>query len=102
MKSLKFKLKDWNKSVFGDVHLKISNAMQQVDSIQQQVYENGYTEALFDLEKNARLELEKALQFQEAFWHEKSRVKWHLQGDRNTQFFNRTAQVRNATKQMSC
>lgn len=70
MKSLKFKLKDWNKSVFGDVHLKISNAMQQVDSIQQQVYENGYTEALFDLEKNARLELEKALQFQEAFWHE--------------------------------
>lgn len=41
LKSLKSRLKEWNKNIFGDVHLRVSNAMQQVYSIQQHLDENG-------------------------------------------------------------
>jgi hypothetical protein len=35
------------------------------------------------------------LNTEEIFWHEKSKVQWHCEGDRNTAFFQRVAKIRN-------
>jgi hypothetical protein len=35
---------------------------------------------------------------EELFWLEKSRVKWHIDGDRNTKYFHRLAKIKNSTK----
>jgi len=47
----------------------------------------GSCDTLLDREKNAQLNLENALNIEEIFWHEKSKVKWHCERDRNTVFF---------------
>lgn len=41
------------------------------------------------------------MQSQELYWHEKSRVKWQLEGDRNKEYFHKLTKVRNVAKQMN-
>jgi hypothetical protein len=38
---------------------------------------------------------------EELFWHEKSKVKWHCEGDRNTTYFHKMAKIRKATNQIT-
>lgn len=38
---------------------------------------------------------------EEEFWREKSRINWHIHGDRNTEFFHKMAKIRSSTKQIS-
>lgn len=39
--------------------------------------------------------------YEEDFWQEKSRINWHINGDRNTEFFHKIAKIRNVTKKIS-
>lgn len=34
-------------------------------------------------------------------WHEKSKVKWHCEGDRNTSYFHRVAKIRNVSSHIN-
>jgi hypothetical protein len=52
-------------------------------------------------ENLAKVELERVLNMEEAYWHEKARVKWHNDGDRNTNFFHRTAKIKQAYKKIT-
>lgn len=45
--------------------------------------------------------LQQALSCEEEFWREKSRLKWHCHGDRNTNFFHQVTKIRYASKSMS-
>lgn len=47
------------------------------------------------------IELEKALHAQKEHWKEKSRIKWHHEGDKNTKFFHQISKVRQVTKHIS-
>jgi hypothetical protein len=89
LKSLKPILKAWNKEIFGDVHTKVASAVAEVDSIQQIINDSGYTDALGDKEKLAKICLDEALRVQEHFWRDKSRSKWFIEGDRNTSYFHK-------------
>ncbi|MCH96434.1 RNA-directed DNA polymerase (Reverse transcriptase), partial [Trifolium medium] len=101
LKHLKGELKVWNKVVFGDIHNQVRSAVNKLDEIQANINVDGYSDHLFNQEKLAKLELERALNMEEAFWQEKSRVKWHCEGDRNTAFFHRTAQIKQSCKNIS-
>lgn len=46
-------LKDWNKLVFGDVHIIVKNAMSNVDQIQEQINILGCSDDLFAQEQQA-------------------------------------------------
>lgn len=81
MKTFKARLKEWNKCVFGDVNIRANVALQNLDSIQQEIDANGGSDLLFDQEKAAQLELQDALHNQEEFWLEKSRLNWNIHGD---------------------
>jgi hypothetical protein len=45
--------------------------------------------------------LENALNVEEMFWQEKSKVQWHCEGDRNTSYFHRVAKIRNVSSHIS-
>jgi hypothetical protein len=98
LKLLKIKLKSWNKTCFGNVNDIVSNAELKLAQIQKQIQDHGHSDVLLIEEKQASFELEEALSKQEAFWQEKARLNWHLEGDRNTKFFHRIAKIKHSTK----
>lgn len=101
LKNVKSELKHWNKFVFGDVNLKVHTAMAALDSVQQKISEEGFSDKLQVEEHMAQTDLQQSLNFQESFWKEKSRLNWHSYGDRNTSFFHRVTKFRQASKLMS-
>lgn len=45
--------------------------------------------------------LDDALQIEEIFWKEKARVKWNMDGNGNTRFLHRDANIKQTTKRTS-
>lgn len=54
-----------------------------------------------NLEKYAQIDLNNALKIEELFWLEKSRIKWHINGDRNTRYFHRLTRIKKFTKMIN-
>jgi hypothetical protein len=98
LKNLKAKLKVWNKVTFGNVHDLVTTTELKLQQIQSQIQENGHSDALLLEEKLASASYEEALNRQEAFWQEKARLNWHLEGDRNTKYFHKLAKIKTSTK----
>lgn len=53
LKILKSRLKDWNKSNFGNVKIKVIEAEKVLKEIQQDIGLNGYNDSLHDKEAKA-------------------------------------------------
>jgi hypothetical protein len=101
LKILKGELKTWNKTVFGDINKEVRNAVANLDIIQNCINRDGYTDTLVKQEMLVKETLENALNMEELFWQEKSRAKWHCQGDRNTGFFHRVTKIKQAYKKIN-
>lgn len=91
---LKGKFKIWNKETLGDIHLEVKLASTELGNVQNQILLNGVSDDLIALEKKAKISLEKALDVEEIFWKDKSRINWNLDGDRTTAFFHRMAKIK--------
>jgi len=98
LKSLKVRLKVWNKESFGNVHDLVNKAEQTLQEVQNKIQLLGNTDSLLLEEKEAHRLFEEALNKQECFWQEKARLNWHLEGDRNTKFFHRIAKIKTTSK----
>jgi hypothetical protein len=98
LKNLKSTLKSWNKMQFGDVNASVITADQNLQRIQSDIQVMGPTDVLLAEEKLASKVYEDVLSRQEVFWQEKAKVKWHLDGDRNTKYFHRLAKIKSSTK----
>lgn len=61
LKNMKKELKAWNKDVFGNVHLKVQQAQDEVDLIQEETQTVGYSDALCEKEKKPQVALQNAL-----------------------------------------
>jgi hypothetical protein len=94
LKSLKTKLKTWNKECFGDVNESVVSAELHLHQIQMQIQQIGHNDNLLNEEKLASAKLEDVLSRQEAFWQEKARLNWQLEGDKNTKYFHMKANLR--------
>lgn len=77
------------------------NVEAKVDAVQLEIDSNGYYDMLMSQEKQAYLVLEQTLAYEEAFWKEKSKIKWDVEGDRNTSYFHKLAKVKKETKGIS-
>jgi len=52
-------------------------------------------------EKKAQVSLDEALLKQETLCQEKAKIRWHVNGDRNTCYFHRVTKIKNKTKVIS-
>jgi len=97
LKHLKEALKVWNKNTFGNIPLQVTEATEKLNYIQEEIDNSGATDDLMDQERAVQISLEKVLDTEEIFWQQKSKVKWHSQGDRNTTYFHRITKIINAS-----
>jgi len=68
LKILKQNLKVWNIEVFGNVHLLVRTAEQSLNVIQNEIDCNGNNDVLMEHQKQAQIQLGKALDKEEEFW----------------------------------
>ncbi|KAK9930542.1 hypothetical protein M0R45_027578 [Rubus argutus] len=96
LKFLKPLLKDWNRTVFGNVDLVVDLARISLEKIQLDISEAGFTDDRHNKEIEAHNVLANALLIQDQFWSSKAREKWVRDGDRNTGYYQRIAKIRRA------
>lgn len=75
LKILQDNHKSWNTNVFSYIHENLNNIDDKVDTIQILIHANGYSNFIMNQGKQAQLELEKALSYEEYFWKEKIKIK---------------------------
>ncbi|XP_058756625.1 uncharacterized protein LOC131629842 [Vicia villosa] len=101
LRILKKNLKTWNNNVFGNVINKVEEAETILKEIQADISSHGYDELRHANEIKAQNDLEMALNVEEEFWKEKTRLNWLVDGDRNTRFFHQYAKIRRKIKVIS-
>jgi hypothetical protein len=75
LKHLKNTLKIWNKHTFGNVHDHVKSATDKGNIIQEEIDSHGTYDDLLIQEKLAQVRLEQALDIEEIFWQQKSKVQ---------------------------
>ncbi|KAL0011423.1 hypothetical protein SO802_006531 [Lithocarpus litseifolius] len=78
-------LERWNKSVFGFVPKQIQSKRKALNDLTLQDRNGVMGKEINSL----RREINDLLDCEETFWHQRSRILWYGQGDRNTKFFGR-------------
>ncbi|XP_058089331.1 uncharacterized protein LOC131236212 [Magnolia sinica] len=87
MKLLKRTLKEWNRSIFGDVHYNVQKAKDKLSRAETSLLSSNSEADLVQL-KLTQESLKLAQLQEELFWKQKSRIRWFHEGDRNTKFFH--------------
>ncbi|CAN1164551.1 Transposon TX1 uncharacterized 149 kDa protein [Linum perenne] len=88
-------LRQWNKSVFGDVFKRKRELLVNLEQLERQNSISPLMDQLAE-EKRVRSELESTLAMEEIIWIQKARCKNMLDGDRNTSYYHKIAPRRRA------
>lgn len=87
------KIKEWNKEVFGNIckrKRELTNRLNDID----RPNPNGLNSYLNDLQETLWKEYEKTLLQEEILWCHRMRHIWLQFGDKNTNFFHASSQIR--------
>ncbi|KAF5176565.1 Dnase i-like superfamily protein [Thalictrum thalictroides] len=88
LQRLKRVLKNWNRSVFGDLDNNIKSVKEDFTNLQMAVDQNLADEVMATLLRDKEIAHETALSNKNSFIKQKSSVKMELEGERNTTFFH--------------
>ncbi|XP_028099375.1 uncharacterized protein LOC114298914 [Camellia sinensis] len=97
-KQLKLELKIWNIEVFGNVSSKLKALEEELHALVRLAEERILVDSERTIRRVVRDEMWKLHRMVEWIWHQKSRLNWTLNGDKNTRFFHvfaNTIQSRN-------
>jgi hypothetical protein len=96
LKYIRKKLKEWNRDIFGNINTEKNDIEEKMKKLQETCLREGYTEDRKKEELQMTQEWEARCQQEETLWHQKSRIRWLKEGERNTKFFHRTTMARRA------
>ncbi|XP_031131792.1 uncharacterized protein LOC116033172 [Ipomoea triloba] len=89
------KFKDWNRTVFGNIHYRKNNLLRRLDGIHKKMDQACHA-GLVRLERKIKKELEDTLQQEEILWFQQAREDWIASGDRNTSFYHAATKCKKA------
>ncbi|KAG5631014.1 hypothetical protein H5410_002731 [Solanum commersonii] len=98
LKALKGKLKEWSKTIHGNLGAQKQNVLRQLTELEQIQEHRSLEEDEITTRLALTMEFENIAKRVEIAWRQRSRATWLKQGDRNTGFFHRTA---NAHRRMN-
>jgi ferredoxin-like protein FixX len=100
LKYIKYKLKEWNKEIFGNINQEKKNIEDKMRKLQKVCIAEGYTDDRKKEEIQMTQQWEARCQQEEILWCQKSQIRWLKEGERNTKFFHRTTIARRAHKKI--
>ncbi|OMO91306.1 reverse transcriptase [Corchorus capsularis] len=101
LKSLKPALKAWASTKFGNLAASISSLEVEIQQMEELLAVNGENESLRNKLYHCKGELWKLMRAEERSLHQKSRVNWLNNGDKNSRFFHQKVAMRNASNNIT-
>ena len=100
LKKLKLLIKDWAARQYRTVDHSIAGLLQEFQEIEkkEELGDLSSGESLKRL--NLKLSFQKKVKGEEIKWRQRSRVKWLMDGDRDSKFFHSFASFRNRTNKI--
>lgn len=101
LRNVKDKIKNWNKTEFGNIFESKSSIMEDISQIQDTIQNLRYDNEILEKEKSLLVSYHDIINKEEMLWRQRSRSIWLQEGDHNTRFFHLTILKHRSTKNIS-